>query len=53
MLYDFICDFSEMLVNTEDECTIGFMVERPSDTTEDEIVKEYEPAIMWNFYVKR
>ena len=49
MLYDLFFVFSEMLVNTQDE----FMVERPSNTAEDEIVKEYEPAIMWNLDVKR
>lgn len=39
-----------MLVNNADDSTIGFIVER--DETE-EIVKEYEPAIMWNLSVKR
>ena len=53
MLYDLFFVFSEMLVNTQDECTIGFMVERPSNTAEDEIVKEYEPAIMWNLDINQ
>ena len=42
-----------MLVNTYDDSTIGFMVEKEDSENESEIVKEYEPAIMWNLNVKR
>ena len=41
-----------MLVNNADDSTIGFYGERDVDETR-EIVKEYEPAIMWNLSVKR
>ena len=41
-----------MLVNNADDSTIGFFVERDADES-GEIVKEYEPAIMWNLAVKR
>ena len=41
-----------MLVNNIDEDTIGFMVEKDDEGT-GSIVKEYEPAIMWNLAVKR
>ena len=40
-----------MLVNDVDDATMGFLVERESEM--DEIVKEYEPAVMWNLKVKR
>ena len=39
-----------MLVNDVDDSTMGFMVERES---EGDIVKEYEPAIIWNLRVLR
>ena len=42
-----------MLVNTFDDSTIGFLVERPDPDNENEIVKEYEPAVMWNLDIKR
>ena len=41
-----------MLVNNVDDDTIGFFVEREDEGT-GSIVKEYEPAIMWNLAVKR
>ena len=41
-----------MLVNNIDEDTIGFLVEKENEET-GTIVKEYEPAIMWNLVVKR
>ena len=41
-----------MLVNNIDEDTIGFMVEK-DDEGNGSIVKEYEPAIMWNLAVQR
>ena len=41
-----------MLVNNVDDDTIGFLVEREDEGT-GSIVKEYEPAIMWNLAVKR
>ena len=41
-----------MLVNTFDDATMGFMVEKEDPHT-NEIVEEYDPAIMWNLKVKR
>ena len=41
-----------MLMNSADDSTIGFFVEKDVDGSED-IVKEYEPAIMWNLSVQR
>ena len=40
-----------MLVNSADDST-GFFVEKEVDGFQD-IVKEYEPAIMWNLSVQR
>ena len=45
--------FQNMLVNTHDDSTIGFLVERTDPDDENLVVKEYEPAIMWNLAVKR
>ena len=42
-----------MLVNTHNDSTIGFMVERTDPDYENLVVKEYEPAIMWNMAIKR
>ena len=36
-----------MIVNDYDDSSMGFLVER-EDSVSNEIVKEYEPAIMWN-----
>ena len=41
-----------MLVNSIDDSTMGFLLEKEG-TDPEEIVKEYEPAIMWNLTVKR
>jgi hypothetical protein len=42
-----------MLVNNVDDATMGFLVEKEHPENESEIVKEYEPAVMWNLDVKR
>ena len=42
-----------MLVNNFDDTTIGFLVEKEDPENENEIVKEYEPAVMWNLNVQR
>ena len=42
-----------MLVNTCDDSTMGFLVEKEDPNNENEIVREYEPSIMWNLNVKR
>ena len=41
-----------MLVNTFDDASMGFIVEKKDNNT-NEIVEEYDPAIMWNLQVKR
>ena len=41
-----------MLVNDFDDSTMGFLVEKEGENP-DEIVKEYEPAVMWNISVLR
>ena len=41
-----------MLVNTIDDATMGYLVEK-EDVDTKEIVQEYEPAVMWNLKVKR
>ena len=41
-----------MLVNDIDDSTMGFLVEKEGNNP-DEIVKEYEPAVMWNLSVMR
>ena len=41
------------LVNTYDDTTIGFLVEKEDPENVNEIVQEYQPAVMWNLKVKR
>ena len=41
-----------MLVNTVDDATMGYLVDK-EDLDTNEIVEEYEPAVMWNLKVKK
>ena len=55
MYYIFICDnISDMsLVNTYDDSTIGFLVEKQDPENQERVISEYQPAVMWNLNVKR
>ena len=54
MIINFFNGISEttMLVNSVDNTTMGFLIEKEGPEA-GIIVKEYEPAIMWNLKVLR
>ena len=40
------------LVNSYDDSTIGFLVEKENPDDENGVIEDYQPSIMWNLHVK-